>query len=293
MELLDDIENFKQVNQEDEIKDIINDKSSSILYIVGFGDKIFNNSLKQIKQHVSNKSTALSFLASVNFYELIKLWPDQDVYEMNELMKKIRYAKFHAARILKSLRKGEDPNEYDPPEFELKDEPEVPFKPEEESTPAGLPNMEDDDDDDDNLGLPKVPQFIDDEPNKKQDQDQEPELSKEKSPSPSFKLPEPPKSKPGAAIDVDPEPITPRESTPKVNEPSSSSSRSLSQPIIKDNSTKPVTKFDVSQIIESGEIYNKAQKHAKFAISAMNYEDKETALKQLKEAIALLDQLEI
>lgn len=306
MELLDDIEHFKNENG-DEIKEIINDKATSILYVVGFGDKIFNNSLQQIQNHVSNRSTALNFLASVNFYELIKLWPGQDVYDDDkELLKKIRYAKFHAARILKSLRKGEDPNEYDPPAFEIKENEEEgeevvdqeksqredEYKnlgQRKEESPAGSTKEEETD----SLGLPKAPVFIDEDPKKEENtlDDEEPGFANDNehspsSPSPSFKLPEPPKSIPKPL--VDPEPLTPREDTP-VGATSSSSS----QPIIKNDSGKPVTKYDVSRIIESGEVYNKAQKHAKFAISAMNYEDKGTALKELKEAIALLDQLEM
>jgi len=291
MELLDDIENFK-ANEADEIEEIINDKETSILYIVGFGDKVFDRSLKQIKEHTSNKGTALGFLASINFYDLVKLWPNQETIDSNELLKKVRYAKFHAARILKSLRKGEDPNEYDPPELDLKNEEESKQEQVEGSGEVSTPLAEDkkigqDIQEEPELGLPKVPQFIDSSPKESSSlkPSPSPTLSNtlptseppSRSQSPGFKLPEPPKSIP--------KPRSPSPSTATI--PTSSTPTSTTR-----KQSTPVTKFDVSQIIESGEIYNKAQKHAKFAISAMNYEDKDTAIKQLNDAIALLNQLD-
>lgn len=275
--LLDDIEQFKKNNEQD-VLEILNDKESSILYVINFGDKIFNNSLKQIQDHKSNKGTALGFLASVNFYDLLKLWPDEtEVYDSGDVLKKTRYAKFHAARILKSLRKGEDPNEYDPPELDVKDDEDGQEEEEEisgEQQPAGLPKEEvslpsvNDDEEEPSLALPQVPNFIDEAPK----QEKSVAKSVERSESPEFKLPEPPKAlpkpkSPELSSSLDPDPVRP---VPKGRE---------------------YSKNDISQIIESGEIYNKAQKHAKFAISAMNYEDKETALKQLNEAIDLLSRL--
>lgn len=275
--LLDDIEQFKKNNEQD-ILEILNDKESSILYVINFGDKIFNNSLKQIQDHKSNKGTALGFLASVNFYDLLKLWPDEtEVYDSGDILKKTRYAKFHAARILKSLRKGEDPNEYDPPELDVKEDDQDTGQEElsGEQQPAGLPNEEVSEpivknEEEPSLGLPQVPDFIDEAP----EQDKSIAKSVERSVSPEFKLPEPPKSLP--------KPKTPEVEIVEKSDP---------EPVRPAAKSREYSKNDISQIIESGEIYNKAQKHAKFAISAMNYEDKETALKQLNEAITLLSQL--
>ncbi|GME84522.1 unnamed protein product [Ambrosiozyma monospora] len=49
-----------------------------------------------------------------------------------------------------------------------------------------------------------------------------------------------------------------------------------------------VTKQDVEQMMRNDEIISLAQKKAKFAISALNYEDVETAIKELQEALKLL-----
>lgn len=48
---------------------------------------------------------------------------------------------------------------------------------------------------------------------------------------------------------------------------------------------KPV---DPKTVLDEDALIKQAQKHAKFAISALNYEDKETALKELQAAMDLL-----
>ncbi|ODV77941.1 DUF605-domain-containing protein [Suhomyces tanzawaensis NRRL Y-17324] len=52
-----------------------------------------------------------------------------------------------------------------------------------------------------------------------------------------------------------------------------------------------VTKQDVSSIIDRTELIAKIQKHAKFAVSALNYEDIETAEKEMAQGLALLQRL--
>ncbi|CCH43377.1 Vacuolar protein sorting-associated protein [Wickerhamomyces ciferrii] len=291
--LLDSIETFKNDSSND-VLDIINDKETSQIYIINFSDKIFNNSLNQIHQKKSGKSTALGFLASVNFYELLKLWNEDDKksIDQDEINKKIRYGKFHAARILKNLKKGEDPNEYDPPELnpvededdDVVDEKEEVEKKEVDSVTNDLNDeqKEQEEQDDLGLGLPQVPKFIDDEP--KSDPSPKPEPKKSlsndtsKESSPNFQLPNPPNSKPEESTNLPTKPV--------VSSPSPQVTKSTPTPAKSDT-----TQSDINDWIKSGEIYQKAQKHAKFAISAMNYEDKDTAIKQLNDALELLNRL--
>lgn len=52
--------------------------------------------------------------------------------------------------------------------------------------------------------------------------------------------------------------------------------------------TPPITKETIDSIIDRNEAINKVQKHAKFAVSALNYEDIETAEKELLKGLELL-----
>lgn len=254
MKLMDEIEEARK-GDDVILQEVIHDKETSIAYVVNFANKIFASAKLQIKEQKSTKSTAMALLASVNFYELLNLWPDehQRLEDTEELSKKIKYAKYHAARILKALKNNEDPNEYVAPE-----EPVVETSNEQgevdESTPIeeAPPKFVDDREDDDEhvLNLPSTPSS---------------------NPTAEFSLPEPPKE-------------VPRHSSPPISTPSlKSPRRSLEE---------HHEEVNVEEILESSEIYSKAQKHSKFAISAMNYEDTPTAIKELEEALRLLKTLE-
>lgn len=287
MGLLDNIESFKK-DSSAEILEVIQDKESSIAYVLNFANKIFATGLMAIQEQRVSKQTAMSLLASANFFELLQLWKEdvERVEELEDVSKKSKYAKFHAARILKAYKNGEDPNEYVPPRNE--------FEPTEESTDAvssqtenkdeeEIPVVEPEGSNSDNFGLPSVPttisqstspqgppQFIDDEP-------EPPKESLEE--STPFSLPEPPKSFPVDSTDDLTLPETPKSEPCTVSQPTT-------QPV-----KKVEKKIDINEIMESSEVYSKAQKHAKFAISAMNYEDKATAVKELEQALELLAKL--
>ncbi|GMF51225.1 unnamed protein product [[Candida] boidinii] len=58
-------------------------------------------------------------MASVVFMNLLKLW---NPIFTEEIEMKIKYAKFHAARILKAYRSNQNPNDYIPPEEEQEEQ---------------------------------------------------------------------------------------------------------------------------------------------------------------------------
>ncbi|KAH3672344.1 hypothetical protein WICMUC_004316 [Wickerhamomyces mucosus] len=291
MELLDKIEEFKQnkdgLNTEN--LDIINDKLTSISYILSFANGIFKKSLNQIVNQNSTKSTAISLLTSIQFFKILDLWNDEinEIEESEQLSKKYKYAKYHASRILKTLKNGENPNDYVPPvnDKELQDllnevnvGKQQKEEEEEEDREKSLPEFNDEPIEEppipviskpevDELGLPSAPKSIEDidtttttttngDDNKVEkhieDNDEEEEL----------KLPEPPKTIKESSPSPPPEQIEPSRHD-----------------------------YDINKIIESGEVYSKATKHAKFAISAMNYEDNSTAINELTKAIELLKSL--
>lgn len=305
MGLLDDIENTKS-GDDDSIAGIIKDKETSISYVLAFCNKIFANSLQQITNHKSSKSTAQSFLAFVNLIDLLKLWKEDYQYLVvnEEIPKKIKYAKFHAARIIKAIKKGEDPNDYDPPELDLSKE-----------LNKGGDNVGDNAGDDagDNAG--DNADVADDMIESRTSLDEPHFPESEKNPKTNkLGLPEPPKSKPSGQtktdsdlVDntpedipqfIDEEPETELPSVPSFidDSPPPSSPQSPQPPKPKPKPRQQKTEklqkqINVDEILESSEIYTKAQKHAKFAISAMNYEDKTTAVRELQNAILSLEQL--
>lgn len=56
------------------------------------------------------RQTADTFLAAATFFDLVHLWGTPDA----EIQQKVRYAKWNAARILKAIKEGKDPNESNP-----------------------------------------------------------------------------------------------------------------------------------------------------------------------------------
>ena len=254
MKLMDEIEEARK-GDDVVLQEVIHDKETSIAYVVNFANKIFASAKLQIKEQKSAKSTAMALLASVNFYELLNLWPDehQRLEDTEELSKKIKYAKYHAARILKALKNNEDPNEYVAPEEQVVESSNELVEAHEPSAiDEAPPNFVDDHEDGDEpaLNLPSIPSS---------------------NPTAEFSLPEPPKD-------------VPRHSSPPVNAPSLKSPRRSVE--------EQHEEVNVEEILESSEVYSKAQKHSKFAISAMNYEDTPTAIKELEEALRLLRTLE-
>ncbi|GMF02283.1 unnamed protein product [Ambrosiozyma monospora] len=97
---------------------LISDNESGFKLVLGFANKIFAKAQKEIDGHTSNKSTAVSLVASCDFYNLLNLWPDYYSVEEEFIDKQRKYAKYHSARILKAFRNGEDPNDYISPEEE-------------------------------------------------------------------------------------------------------------------------------------------------------------------------------
>lgn len=56
------------------------------------------------------RQTADNFQASYTFLELLQIWPPVDP----EITSKVKYAKYHAVRIAKAIKAGEDPNKSNP-----------------------------------------------------------------------------------------------------------------------------------------------------------------------------------
>ncbi|KAH3661245.1 hypothetical protein OGAPHI_006652 [Ogataea philodendri] len=265
--LLDEIEKDKLALKETSEKsyNLINDPESSFKLVWGFATSIFNRSFNEIANHTASKKTVDNFKAALDFYQVLNLWPEQLDSRREELEKSKKYAKFHSMRILKALKNNQDPNDYVTPE-------------EEREVGSWSQDQPQDDDDDDAVSLPEPPSEI-----------RSPEKSEHASPvaSPpllpsapdsldeSLNLPAAP-----AIIKEEPNKLGMPKAPVKLPKPSPPQAKAPEHP--------PLSKEDISEMIKTDEVISQAQKRAKFAISALNYEDVETAIKELQQALELL-----
>lgn len=296
--LLDEIEKLKEedpVLVSEKGQAVISDDTVASSYVEAFALKIFGRADKQVRDKTSTKATAQMFFAAATFFEVVKLFGELD----KDVVDKIKYAKFHAARILRTLKAGEDPNE-----FTVEDEDDVidnaiddgnedtaPKQPTTEEEEAELPEEEqikrmmaemkkeagvdDGADSVDPFDKRLSPKEVSIHASKAlSSHDNDDPLSSIPPAPPTF-LPEdntppaPPSNPPG---DVAP----PKPTLPSPQRKVSSPAKIVAKPV------------DPKTVLDEDALIKQAQKHAKFAISALNYEDKETALKELQAAMDLL-----
>ncbi|KAF3906710.1 hypothetical protein ABW20_dc0110692 [Dactylellina cionopaga] len=89
------------------------------IYVDQFANKVFSNAENAQNARRCTKQTAETFMAASVFLELLRVFGELDP----EIAQKITFAKYSAARILKALKAGEDPN---PPIEEQQPEDEIP-----------------------------------------------------------------------------------------------------------------------------------------------------------------------
>ncbi|CAG7985753.1 unnamed protein product [Penicillium salamii] len=119
--LVDKLEQFKIDNPDNET---ITDTVAASAYVEQFGLEVFGRAEAAMNANKVTKQTADTFLAAATFLELCSIWGADP-----EIAGRIKFAKFHAVRIVKAIKAGEDPNESNPAakqeEEELVDDPDV------------------------------------------------------------------------------------------------------------------------------------------------------------------------
>lgn len=259
------------------------------------------------------RQTADTFDAAATFFDLTRVWGTPDA----ETLQKIKFAKWNAARILKAIRQGEDPNESNPkaPEPEAEDPAEVELDPTaqdisgpssgrqvslEEVPDAGeplVPGAHTSATATDNAGFPPpapvetipeptfVPSPIGTPPpsaavNLQPTPPTAPPSSRAPPPQPSAQIP----------TTIAPEHIPPPEPLPiphhaPQHPTPAPAPRATPVPVPVPAPaaayTPPTTNIHHKDL-------NQAQKHAKWAISALNFDDVPTAVKELRNALAML-----
>ncbi|KAI1415028.1 DUF605-domain-containing protein [Hypoxylon sp. FL1857] len=102
--------------------DAIHDDVAGQAYVEQFAQETFERALRPLKANKVTQQTASTFEAAATFFQLVNIWGQPDA----ETQEKIKYAKWNAARILKAIKEGKDPNESNPKQEEVKQEQAAP-----------------------------------------------------------------------------------------------------------------------------------------------------------------------
>ncbi|MCJ1242877.1 hypothetical protein MMC30_000073 [Trapelia coarctata] len=103
MGLMDKLE---QTKAEHSREDAIIDDVAGQAYVEQFGLETFQRADNAVRANKATRQTADTFLAAATFLELSHIWGPLDP----DIASKIKFAKYHALRIAKALKAGEDPN---------------------------------------------------------------------------------------------------------------------------------------------------------------------------------------
>ncbi|KAF7731244.1 hypothetical protein EC973_000660 [Apophysomyces ossiformis] len=293
-QLLDSLEQRKVALAGNEA---ITDDIAGYAYVENFALKVFLNADNEDRAGNASKKTAKNFLAASTFLELLKTFGELDPEAGVEVEEKIKYAKWKATDIMKALREGRRPVS-GPPGGDQVDDAEM----QQESLPSAIvPEVT-------FQQTPSIAEFPTPPSNftaplptpSTASQEQQPEAPSPPAPSTtqphSFDMlpPPPPTAIPGPSFQP-PTPVTPTETgqihpsaPPSTNGTSSTNlpafMPSAQQTQVSSTTTAP-QRVSSGTIIPDPATIASAQKKAKWAISALNYDDVPTARLQLLGAL--------
>ncbi|KAK5713533.1 hypothetical protein LTR15_011233 [Elasticomyces elasticus] len=107
VQLMDTLEAFKVANS---ANDAITDDLAAKAYIENFAAETFARGDEAQRTNKVTRQTADTFQAASTFIELLSIWGTME----DEWVKRSKYAKYHAVRIAKAIKAGEDPNATNP-----------------------------------------------------------------------------------------------------------------------------------------------------------------------------------
>ncbi|RMJ23675.1 hypothetical protein PHISP_05463 [Aspergillus sp. HF37] len=120
-DLVDKLEQFKSQHPDNET---VTDSVAANAYVEQFGMEVFNRAETTMNASKVTKQTADTFQAAATFLELCQIWNNPPEHEVAA---KIKFAKYHALRIAKAIRAGEDPNASNPAPREAGEDIETEF----------------------------------------------------------------------------------------------------------------------------------------------------------------------
>ncbi|KAK0748463.1 Vta1 like-domain-containing protein [Apiosordaria backusii] len=110
--LMDKLEETKQEYAHEEA---VTDDVASQAYVEQFAQETLDRAERVVKANRVTQQTATTFDAAATFFHLVNIWGTPDA----ETQQKIKYAKWNAARIVKAIKEGKDPNESNPKQEEF------------------------------------------------------------------------------------------------------------------------------------------------------------------------------
>ncbi|TLD26143.1 putative short-chain dehydrogenase reductase sdr [Venturia nashicola] len=152
--LMDKLEKFKQDNA---TNDAVHDDVAAQAYVEQFALDTLGRAENAMKANKATAQTADTFRAASTFLELLGIWQTP---LLPEIAAKSKFAKFHAMRIAKALKAGEDPNASNPVQEAVSPSgpPLSPSDPEVQNLNRLQPTVEEADD------QSRPPSFIDSRP---------------------------------------------------------------------------------------------------------------------------------
>ncbi|RMY63385.1 hypothetical protein D0863_10585 [Hortaea werneckii] len=129
--LMDKLEAAKSANS---ANDAITDDVAAKAYMENFALDTFTRGDEAQRSNTVTRQTADTFQAASTFLDLLSIWGPLD----QEVAAKSKFAKFHALRIAKAIKAGEDPNATNP----VVEEPKQPEQADEEGLEQELTDME-------------------------------------------------------------------------------------------------------------------------------------------------------
>ncbi|KAL2863902.1 uncharacterized protein BJX67DRAFT_231758 [Aspergillus lucknowensis] len=105
--LMEKLEQFKVENPDN---DAILDSMAASAYVEHFGLEVFARAEAAMRADKVTKQTADTFQAAATFLELCQIWNPLEA----DVAAKVKFAKYHAVRIVKAIKAGEDPNATNP-----------------------------------------------------------------------------------------------------------------------------------------------------------------------------------
>ncbi|KAK8112279.1 uncharacterized protein PG998_008736 [Apiospora kogelbergensis] len=118
MALMDKLE---QTKLEQAGNDAILDDVAGKAYVEQFAQETLDRALRPLNANKVTQQTAVTFEAAATFFHLVNIWGPADA----ETEQKIKFAKWNAARILRAIKEGKDPNESNPKPQEEQAEPQL------------------------------------------------------------------------------------------------------------------------------------------------------------------------
>ncbi|KAG6000038.1 hypothetical protein E4U21_005996 [Claviceps maximensis] len=317
--LIERLEATKMERAED---DAVVDNTAGQAYVEQFAQETFSRAERAMRANRVTRQTADTFDAAATFFDLTHEWGTPEP----EILQKIKFAKWNAARILRAIREGRDPNESNP-RAEEPPQPEPLLSPTDPAvraiTQSGLraASVEDVEDagEQQHAGLDAQGSYF---PPAAEEASVLSPLNQSPGPPPPPLLqqqyispvPSPEVQVPAHQPSKIPTSLSPRPASPEISLPSPVSQHwtnttdpsSIPQSPPKKTASGPAGPDSIAAVplpaacaafpgpsipivpTPNHKSIEEAQKHAKWAISALNFEDIPTAVLELRNALALL-----